>query len=171
MDDSQLKSIDETPDVAEPVVPAAAVVPAPRATREEVSENQGQLMVDMENLIRNHITGIDTLQTEAKKYKEMLDDILAANEPYQELLKKANEASKDKNKQRAEVMKQPHAKELSDKIKELRGEAKEKQEALSDYLQEYQRISGVDEIEGEDGELRKIIYSARLIKALTAHKR
>lgn len=137
----------------------------------DVTENQGQLMVDMENLIRNHITGIDTLQTEAKKYKEMLDDILAANEPYQELLKKANEASKDKNKQRAEVLKQPHAKELSDKIKELRGEAKEKQEALSDYLQEYQRISGVDEIEGEDGELRKIIYSARLIKALSANKR
>ena len=140
------------------------------AVPEEIRENQGQLMVDMENLIKNHITGIDTLQTEAKKYKEMLDDILAANEPYQELLKKANEAAKDKNKQKMEVLKQPHAKELSDKIKELRTEAKEKQEALSDYLQEYQRISGVDEIEGDDGELRKIIYSARLIKALKANR-
>jgi phenylalanyl-tRNA synthetase alpha subunit len=151
--------------------PAEDTTQTPVVTSPDITENQGQLMVDMENLIRNHITGIDTLQTEAKKYKEMLDDILAANEPYQELLKKANEASKDKNKQRAEVLKQPHAKELSDKIKELRGEAKEKQEALSDYLQEYQRISGVDEIEGEDGELRKIIYSARLIKALSAAAR
>ena len=139
---------------------------APAAVPEEVTENQGQLMVDMENLIKNHITGIDNLNTEAKKYKEMLDDILAANEPYQELLKKANEASKDKNKQKQEVLKQPHAKELSEKIRELKTEAKEKQEALSDYLQEYQRISGVDEIEGDDGELRKIVYSARLIKAL-----
>ena len=131
---------------------------------EEVRENQGQLMVDMENLIKNHISGIDTLQTEAKKFKEMLDDILAANEPYQELTKKANEATKAKNTQKQEVLKQPHAKELNDKIKELKGEVKEKQEALSDYLQEYQRISGVDEIEGDDGELRKIVYSARLIK-------
>ena len=136
------------------------------AAPEEVTENQGQLMVDMENLIKNHITGIDNLNTEAKKYKEMLDDILAGNEPYQELLKKANEATKDKNKQKQEVFKQPHAKELLEKVKELKSEAKEKQEALSDYLQEYQRISGVDEIEGDDGELRKIVYSARLIKAL-----
>jgi hypothetical protein len=77
-----------------------ATSPIPTSTPEEVTENQGQLMVDMENLIKNHITAIDNLNTEAKKYKEMLDDILAANEPYQELLKKANEAAKDKNKQK-----------------------------------------------------------------------
>ncbi len=135
------------------------------AVPEEISENQGALMVDMENLIKNHITAIDNLNSEARKYKEMLDDILAANEPYQALLKKANDASAEKNKQKSEVLKQPHAKELNAKIKELKSDAKEKAEALSDYLQEYQRISGVDEIEGDDGELRKIVYSARLIRS------
>ena len=37
-------------------------------------------------------------------------------------------------------------------------------EGLSDYLREYQRLSGSNEIEGEDGELRTIVYVAKLVR-------
>ena len=52
----------------------------------------------------------------------------------------------------------------SGKVDELKSELKEAQEALSSYLAEYQKLTGSSEIEGEDGELRKIVYVAKLVK-------
>lgn len=53
---------------------------------------------------------------------------------------------------------------LNEKVKDLSGEVKELGGALSDYLREYQRMSGVNEIESEDGEVHEIVYTARLVK-------
>jgi hypothetical protein len=72
--------------------------------------------------------------------------------------------TKFKSKTKSEILKRPQAKELDDRIKTMKSEIKEQQGALSDYLQEYQRMSGVNEIEGEDGEMREIVYVAKLVR-------
>jgi len=46
----------------------------------------------------------------------------------------------------------------------MRQELKELKGALSNYLQQYQKIADTDQIETEDGEVRQIQYSAHLIK-------
>jgi hypothetical protein len=46
----------------------------------------------------------------------------------------------------------------------MRQEIKERQASLSDYLQEYQRLSGATEIESNSGELLRIINSSKLKK-------
>jgi hypothetical protein len=46
----------------------------------------------------------------------------------------------------------------------MRQEIKELKGALSNYLQQYQKIADTDQIESEDGEVRQIVYSARLVK-------
>jgi hypothetical protein len=51
-----------------------------------------------------------------------------------------------------------------DKVTVLKNELKEAQEALSSYLADFQRLTGVSEIEGEDGELRQIVYVAKLVR-------
>jgi hypothetical protein len=107
---------------------------------------------------------IDKLQTEAKKQKEMLDDIFANDPTYQSHAEAAKQATKVKQATKAEILKRPQAKELNDRIKTMKSELKEQQGALSDYLQEYQRMSGVNEIEGEDGEVREIVYVAKLVR-------
>ena len=126
--------------------------------------NQGQILIDMEAMIKNYVESIDKLNQEAKKLKDMLDDIFNNDPTYHDHDEKAKEAAKVRGQTKAEILKRPQAKELSEKIKTMKSEVKEQQSALSDYLQEYEKMSGVNEIEGTDGEVREIVYTARLVK-------
>jgi len=53
---------------------------------------------------------------------------------------------------------------MSQKIKDMSGELKAQKEALSGYLQDYQKLTGANEIEDANGVLNEILYTARLIK-------
>ncbi len=128
------------------------------------AQESAQILINMEGLIKNHVSSIDKLQEEAKKLGEMLNDIFDNDPTFKEHSDKAKEANKIKAGTKAEILKRPQAAELNTKIKSLKSQIKEQQESLSDYLQEYQRMSGVNEIEGEDGSVREIVYSARLVK-------
>jgi len=129
-----------------------------------VTQTSSEILVNMEGLIKGHITAIDKISEELRKHKEMLDDIFANDPTYQEHDKIAKEAVKVKQGTKAQILRQPQAGELDKKVKELKADLKENRSSLSDYLQEYARLSGVNEIEGDDGEVREIVYDARLIK-------
>lgn len=126
--------------------------------------NDATVLLSLESLIKNHIGSIDKLKDELKKQKQMLEDGFMNDAVYQEHLRLAKEAIKVKSATRAQITKQPQNILLSNKIKSMTTELKDKQFALSDYLLEYQRMTGVNEIEGEDGEVREIVNSAKLIK-------
>ena len=126
--------------------------------------NDSTVLLDLENLIKSHVSGIDKRKEELKKIKEMLNDIFVNDPTYQEHEKQAKEANKVKGATKAQLIKLPNAKELGDKIKTITSEIKETDGALSDYLREYQRMSGSNEIEGDDGQVREIVYVAKLIK-------
>src|SRR3989344_5866843 len=131
---------------------------------EPKTQDSSQIMLNMEGLIKGLIAQNEKLADEAKKNKEMLDDIFANDPTYQEHSEKAKEAAKIKGKNKKENLKRPQAAELDAKVKSLKSQIKENQASLSDYLQEFARMSGVNEIEGEDGEVREIVYTAKLIK-------
>ncbi len=134
------------------------------APQETQSDNSAQVIIDLENLIKTHITGIEKRREELKTHKEMLSSALGNDEAYKEAEEKAKEAAKVKSALKAQIMKQPANAQLGEKTKELALEIKEMDAALSEYLREYQRMSGVNEIEGEDGQVREIIYIAKLVK-------
>ncbi|MBI3486173.1 hypothetical protein HY025_04515 [Candidatus Daviesbacteria bacterium] len=128
-----------------------------------VSELTGaDMLMNLESMIKSHISGLDKLKEELKQYKELLDDIFKNDPTYQEHSEQAKEASKIKANTKKEILKRPQAADLDNKIKSFRSQIKETQGALSDYLREFQRLSGVNEIEGEDGEVREIVYVATL---------
>jgi len=129
-----------------------------------VEETPAELLGNLESSIKEHIASIDTSKTELKKLKEMLSDMFSNDSTYQEHDKAVKEASKIRTKTKLELLKQPAAAQLNNKIKELSSDLKDLQNALSDYLREYQRLSGSNEIEGDDGEVREIVYVARLVK-------
>lgn len=131
---------------------------------EKPGSGSADIIINMEGLIKSHISQIDKLSEEAKKLKEMLDDIFENDPTFNEHSEKAKEAAKLKQKTKGEILKRPQAADLNEKIKSLKSQIKENQSSLSDYLQEYARLSGVNEIEGEDGEVREIVYTAKLIK-------
>lgn len=142
----------------------AEVVETPQDSSSNPSDNDATVLLSLENLIKNHIASIDKLKEEVRKQKQMLEDGFLSDAVYQEHMKLAKEAIKQKSATRAQITKQPQNIALSNKIKSMTTELKDKQFALSDYLLEYQRLTGVNEIEGEDGEVREIVNTAKVIK-------
>lgn len=134
------------------------------SANEIATTSQAEVLMNMEGLIKNHLAALKKLQEELNKNKEMMDDILANDPTYQEHLNAANEASKVKNATKAQVLKQPQAADLDKKIKEIKADMKENQGSLSDYLSEYSRLSGLTEIEDDEGNMMQITFSAKLTK-------
>lgn len=154
MDDTQTTPTEETVEIATPVTP----------------QDQSAILLSLDELIKSHIASIDKLKEESSKYKQMVEDVFVNDSTYQEHTKIAKEAAKIKSATRQQLMKQPAVEKFAAKAKSLSTELKEKQMALSDYLQEYQRISGSNEIEGYDGEVREIVNTAKLVKRSTNFK-
>ncbi len=140
------------------------------AQSSSVSGNDALLLVRIEEMIKTHMSQISELGEEATKYKDMLDDILTNDETYQEHDKAAKEAARIKANTRKEIMKRPDAADLSNKLKSLKSQQKELKDGLSDYLREYQRLSGSSEIEGENGELQQIVFVAKLVRRSSKFK-
>lgn len=122
------------------------------------------ILINMEGIIKSHISNISRLQEEVKKHKDMLDDIFENDPTYKEHTKTADEAAKVKRNTKQQILKKPQAADLDNKVKSLKSELKETQAALSDYLKEFQRLSGVNEIELDGGEVMEIVYTAKLVK-------
>jgi len=133
--------------------------PLPTGTNEAVTS-----LFAIENLIKTHISHIDSVKNELQKQAEMFNDILNNDAGY----KKAADESKEVNKKKAEakqnILKSPSNASLNQKIKDMRQEIKELKGALSSYLQQYQKIADTDQIESEDGEVRQIVFNAHLVK-------
>ncbi len=134
------------------------------AEENSAGSNDAVLLVRIEEMIKTHLSQIDNLAEEITKNKEIVDDIFTNDGLFQEHDKIAKEAARVRSKTRSEIMKRPEVADKANKLKALKSEKKELQEGLSDYLREYQRLSGSNEIEGEDGEVRQIVYVAKLVK-------
>lgn len=133
-------------------------------TLEDASGNDAVLLVRIEEMIKTHISQIDGLQEEITKRRDTVNDIFTNEQTFQEHDKVAKEAARIRNNTKKEIMKRPDVSELTNKLKDLKSEQKELRQGLSDYLREYQRLSGLNEIEGDDGEVREIVYSAKLVR-------
>lgn len=130
----------------------------------EVVPDAVKSQLSVESLIKTLISRIARVKEDLKPVKEMLSDLLDNNEEYQLAATAAKEASKKKSSVKKDVLSTPEGKMALAKVNEFKSELKEAQEALSSYLADYQRLTGSSEIEGEDGELRKIVYVAKLVR-------
>ncbi|MFA5933211.1 MAG: hypothetical protein WCV81_03020 [Microgenomates group bacterium] len=126
--------------------------------------DSSELVLNMEGMIKNLISTVDRQREQAAKFQETLNDIFENDETYTTHAKAAKEAARVKSNTKQQILKQPQAADLNEKVKTLKSEIAENQASLSDYLREFQRMSGISEIEGDDGELREIVYTAKLIK-------
>lgn len=126
--------------------------------------DSSELVLNMEGMIKNLISTLDRQKEEVVKFSDALKDIFENDETYTNHAKLAKEAIRVKSNTKQQILKQPQAADLNNKVKTLKSEIAENQASLSDYLREFQRMSGISEIEGDDGELREIVYTARLVR-------
>ncbi|MEK7605322.1 MAG: hypothetical protein AAB478_02230 [Patescibacteria group bacterium] len=144
--------------------PGIEDVPTSSIVKDSGATGDAAILLNLEEMIKNYIQSLDKLREEKKKIGEMLEDSFVNNPVYRENAEKAKEALKVKATTRQQIASQPSVIALSLKVKGLNSDIKERQVALSDYLLEYQRLSGANEIEDAEGQIREIINSARLIK-------
>ena len=128
------------------------------------ADNSVQVLLDLEQLIKTHVANIEKGKGELKKLKEMLTSALENDETYRLHNEEAKKSAKQKAATKYQIIQQQQNRELDEKIKSLSTEIKELDTALSDYLREYARMSGTNEIETSDGEVREIVYVAKLVK-------
>jgi len=121
-------------------------------------------LITIESLINNTNVRLDEIQKELKEHNEMFESILENDDEFQTVNEEASKQVKLRTIAKQKVLKQPEAQKLQDKIKEYKSQAREIKTALSDYLSEYVRLSGTNQIEGPDGVVRQIINSAKLVK-------
>lgn len=165
MDDSQIQ---DAQDVAEDSLsqdgfPTLEDVKE-KAQDGEIIEDKSTLLTSLDEMIKANFQSIDRLKTEVKKLRDMVQDGFANDAVYKEHDDAVKAATKIRQATKAQIMKQPAVLELVNKMKTLSSELKEKQFSLSDYLLEYQRISGANQIETDDGQILEIVNSARIVR-------
>ena len=122
------------------------------------------IVSDLEHLIKTHITNLDKLKKDLKSQREMLKSALENDETYRSHHEKVKEATRVRAGTKKQIMAQQANKLIADKILESTAGLRQLDAELSDYLREYQRLSGTNEIEGDDGEVREIVYVTKLVK-------
>ena len=126
--------------------------------------NQALNILSVETLINSTTSRFEVLDKEYKEQKSMLDAILENDTEYQEISQEAKKQAKLKTIAKQKVMQKTEAAHIAEKIRDYQVQIKELKNALSDYLAQYVTVSGNNQIEGPDGVLRQIIYSAKLVK-------
>lgn len=144
----------------------SVIIPEESTTGDEVKGNLGKAadFLNLESLIKSYSTQIDNLKKELRKEKRLLKDAFENDAVYREHNEKVKEANQKRIETRQQILNQPALKEIKEKLEELSEQIKENEETLSDYLLQYQKMTGSNEIEGDDGETRIIVNIAKLVK-------
>lgn len=121
-------------------------------------------LITLEGLINNYISKIESHQEELSKIKEMLNDALENDQDYVKAAAEAKEAAKAKSSAKSAVINQPEIARIDEKLKDGTRQLKEMREALSQHLQNYAQMSGSNQFEDENGEVREIVYVAKIVK-------
>lgn len=127
-------------------------------------EDQAATLLNLEDLIKNHIESIDKLKVELRQQREMLEDSFINNPTYHENDEKVKDVTKARNSVRQEIAKQPSVANLAQKVKDLRFDMNEKSKTLSDLLQDYIEQTGATQIETRDGKVLEIIRTSKLVR-------
>ncbi|OGG06137.1 hypothetical protein A2872_04160 [Candidatus Gottesmanbacteria bacterium RIFCSPHIGHO2_01_FULL_42_12] len=132
---------------------------------EEDIKNQAEELVAITNLVQTYMGTVDRVKKELTESRTMLEDTFANDARYMEANEKAKAVTKEKKQIKAELLKNPQAMALSQKVKDLSDDFKEAQQMLSGYVADYQRLTDAKEIEDASGNLLQIITVSKLVKS------
>ncbi len=121
-------------------------------------------VIELTTIIKRYLTDLAKLQVDLKLNRELHNDAFENDAGYAKEEEKVKAATRERNIIKQQIVKKPEVETLLVKIRQLREEIKAAQEALSGYLSEYQRVTGVSTIEDDQGEVLQIVSSFRLKK-------
>lgn len=119
-----------------------------------------------EGVIKNQLQQIEVLQNEIKRLREMETDSLINNEAFSERKLAHEESTKQLKQAKQAALTTPEAKNISQKLSEAKDRLNDLRKSLSDALVSFEKLAGTNQIEVEDGDVRQISYTAKLIKPI-----
>jgi seryl-tRNA synthetase len=126
--------------------------------------NSKMSVLDLTTLINDYDKTMGELKNQLKEQKSMIKDAFENDQEYHEIAEKVKELNRQKNAIKQRILKTPAVETVMAKVKDLQADLRDMEDKMSGYLQEYQRVSGTNVIEGVDGELRQIVPVYRLVK-------
>ena len=139
-------------------------------TTDETPNEDTSTLMSVESAIKMNMAKVSRLKEDVKPVREMMKSFLENDEDYMKATEAAKKASQLKSGRKRELLETQNGKELKAKMDALKADLDEAQEALSYYLREYQRMTGLSEFEGEDGELRQIVSTVKLVRKTNLNK-
>lgn len=127
-------------------------------------QSSEHIIENIKTMINSSLNEIKKKTEDKKAAKEMIDDNLKGNPVYRENAEKAKEADKVRKVTKEQVMSTPSMIALSQKVKDISQDIKGSKAALSDYLLEYERLTGANQLTLFDETTVDIIKSAKVIK-------
>lgn len=148
------------PDTNDLPLTSSAISAEPATTAPDLVTNT----LNLTETINSFLTQVDRLKEEVGKYKDMLDSIYENDPTYQQHDAAVREATKIRSATKKQIQKMPQAADLANKVVDMRQQIKDLNTDLSEVLQQYEKATGLRQIESSDGQIRQIIYTARLVK-------
>lgn len=130
----------------------------------EEQPNDALQMLDLEKTIKNFYSGMKMKREELKKLRDMINDTLETDKTYAVQQEKINEAKREQQSTKDQLMSLSSVVEAKVEMKNLSEEIKELDGYLSKNLLQYWELTKKDSITMTDGETFLIKQTAKLVK-------
>ena len=120
-------------------------------------------IVELTTIINRYEADMKKTKDDLKIQNGMMRDAIEGDAAYHELDIQMKDLKKKMNEIKQRIMKTPAMEAVVAKIEEKKEELKDAKEMLSGYLEEYQRVTGTNVIEGENGEIKEIVSEHKLV--------
>jgi predicted nuclease with TOPRIM domain len=121
-------------------------------------------ILSLSGLIKTSLDTIKTVKEEYNQAKEMLESVLDNDPEYAEVMVKVKTIAKEKASIKSRIIKQPEAADLENKVNDFKTRLKDLNTNLSIYLADYGKLSNLNQFEDNEGVVRDIVYTAKLVK-------
>ncbi|MDO8497704.1 MAG: hypothetical protein Q7S61_04125 [bacterium] len=147
-----------------PIEDAEIVTDESALSTDAATNSVGLSVLEIENIINGYIADLEKLKGDMKVQRDMFNDAFNNDAEYAEQQKKVKEATRIKSGIKQRILKQPAVALVADKLKSMKEEMADVEDAMSSYLEKYRAIANTNQIMGTDGEMREIVYVAKLVK-------
>lgn len=126
--------------------------------------NKADVILSMEEMIGSAVQRIGTLKDDIKAKRDNLNSALLADSSYADAESAIKEQQQIKKTAKERIMAVPSVSRMADELKALQADKKELNSSLSDYLLEYNRMTGATQLAFFGSEEYLIVKSAKVKK-------
>lgn len=160
MQNSDENTNNQTTDLAEPAEMDLAVT----EESETLSQPPAMSTLELESMITRNLEEVEKLKAQLKTQKEMYDSTFENDAAFAEQSEKEKELKKAVSAVKQKLVKQPAVVDVSSRMKDIKEEIKDIQDTISGLAEQYEKVSGNNQILKENGDVLEIVKTYKLVK-------